>query len=601
MGKKNRRVQRELYPMPDINNVLKRPIPSVFGIVSDTHIGSLLEDLDGLESFYDDIEARGIKQVYHAGDICVSGDSFIQTSVGLKKIRDVAIGDFVLTHKNRYRRVLKTFSRKAETMQLKLFGDAKPIRITSEHPVWAGTKWFRYYQVENTPNWVPAGTLTTNNFAIGLINSENRKTLPYSNQFLRIIGYFLGDGSVYDSKKRATLKFYFGTKKEITAKKDVMEYFRNEGLKVFEGFHSGCWHLTINNTGYARFFKQFYDEKREKNIPNEFLNCPLEQFLQIVHGLVITDGSIGRSHGRYERVRINNTSYELLRKVKLRLESDGEYSTMNVTRPARRSFVFSKMCDQKEYYELNFSCGSKVLSMFFENVTRTAPTRYKRVFDYTIKGIESISEGCEEDVFNLEVEEDDSYVAEGIILHNCDGEDVYHGHDRYVRDHGFEAQAMAVNKRYPKRDGVTTSFITGNHCASFLKKSGADIGLRIHSLRDDLDYLGQFYARIDDGLKIDILHPLSHGFYAKSYGIQKYLRSNEDVANWPDILIAGHTHQHNYFSDHGVDCINAGNFQKMNEYGIRQGYSPDMGGWIIELDRKGKKVEGLKLEWRGKT
>jgi len=79
------------------------------------------------------------------------------------------------------------------------------------------------------------------------------------------------------------------------------------------------------------------------------------------------------------------------------------------------------------------------------------------------------------------------------------GENVYRGQVYEIYAHGFEAQASAVVNEYPKYKDVTTYFILGNHDLSFAKRAGANIGIRIDELRDDLVYLGNESADIQLG------------------------------------------------------------------------------------------------------
>lgn len=200
----------------------------------------------------------------------------------------------------------------------------------------------------------------------------------------------------------------------------------------------------------------------------------------------------------------------------------------------------------------------------------------------------------------------DDFVDRGIkqVFHAgdlVDGEGVYRGQDRYIRKHGYEAQANWAMAKYPQRKDMTTYMISGNHDMSFYINSGADIVNYVCSQRKDLEYLGMYYARVQDGrFKLDILHPTGGAYYSKSYGIQKWIRNNEMPARYPDVMMFGHWHVHGYFADHGIECLMMGSFQHPNEYAIRRGFTGDIGGWILETDRDKRKLKGLKLEWRKK-
>lgn len=182
----------------------------------------------------------------------------------------------------------------------------------------------------------------------------------------------------------------------------------------------------------------------------------------------------------------------------------------------------------------------------------------------------------------------------------CDGENVYTGHMRYVRCHGFEAQkAWAVHK-YPRRADITTYIIAGNHDASFLIRSNADIINSVCLEREDLKNCGLFYARFyNEKIRLDVLHPRGGTYYSKSYGIQKWVRNNEMPSTYPDVMFFGHWHQHGYFNEHGIEAVMAGNFQHPNEYHIRMGYIGNIGGYIIEILKKDRPLR-IRIEWISK-
>ena len=58
-----------MYPVPDLNNKLRITIHDCFGVVSDTHLGARGEALRELYEIYDDFAERGIRQVFHVGDV----------------------------------------------------------------------------------------------------------------------------------------------------------------------------------------------------------------------------------------------------------------------------------------------------------------------------------------------------------------------------------------------------------------------------------------------------------------------------------------------------------------------------------------------------
>lgn len=59
-----------MYPTPDLRNKKRMQIDDIFGVVSDTHLGAFSEGLKELNSTYDYFAERGVKQVFHVGDVC---------------------------------------------------------------------------------------------------------------------------------------------------------------------------------------------------------------------------------------------------------------------------------------------------------------------------------------------------------------------------------------------------------------------------------------------------------------------------------------------------------------------------------------------------
>jgi intein/homing endonuclease len=67
---------------------------------------------------------------------CLAPWAQVRTIRGYKKAEDINIGDFVLTHKNRYRKITKVCRRPAdEIFKIKCWKDYRELPLTGEHPV----------------------------------------------------------------------------------------------------------------------------------------------------------------------------------------------------------------------------------------------------------------------------------------------------------------------------------------------------------------------------------------------------------------------------------------------------------------------------------
>jgi UDP-2,3-diacylglucosamine pyrophosphatase LpxH len=181
----------------------------------------------------------------------------------------------------------------------------------------------------------------------------------------------------------------------------------------------------------------------------------------------------------------------------------------------------------------------------------------------------------------------------------CQSEDiktVYHTGDitdglKMRIGHEYELYAVSADDmrddviaNYPKRDGITTYFITGNHDASIYKQVGYDIGQAIANARQDLVYLGRDCAVIDltPKCKLELRHPWDGTAYALSYKPQKMIEAMESDSK-PNILAVGHYHKAEYLFYRNVHAFQTGCFQGQTPFTRGKGISVHIGGWIVTI------------------
>lgn len=82
---------------------------------------------------------KGLLDIAHELNLfgnCVAKYGLIRTIKGYIKAEDISVGDYVLTNKGRYRKVIKTHSRPSDTiLNIKCFKDYRIIPVTEEHPI----------------------------------------------------------------------------------------------------------------------------------------------------------------------------------------------------------------------------------------------------------------------------------------------------------------------------------------------------------------------------------------------------------------------------------------------------------------------------------
>lgn len=174
--------------------------------------------------------------------------------------------------------------------------------------------------------------------------------------------------------------------------------------------------------------------------------------------------------------------------------------------------------------------------------------------------------------------------------------DVYHTGDitdglKMRPGHEYELYLVAADemrddviRNYPRREGMTTHFITGNHDASIYKHIGYDIGQAIADARPDMKYLGRDCAVVDltPNCSLELRHPWDGTAYAISYKTQKMVEAMESDSK-PNILAVGHYHKAEYLFYRNVHVFQTGCFQGQTPFTRGKGISVHLGGWIVDI------------------
>lgn len=171
-----------------------------------------------------------------------------------------------------------------------------------------------------------------------------------------------------------------------------------------------------------------------------------------------------------------------------------------------------------------------------------------------------------------------------------EGEQMRMGHQYECYNQGGDDHIDEIVRHYPKRQGMETHFITGNHDASIYKRCGIDLGKSVAEKREDMDYLGRDCARIEitPHCVLELRHPWDGTAYAMSYKPQKMIEGLEADSK-PNILAIGHYHKIEYLFYRNIHCFQTGCFQMQTPFERGKGISVHLGGWIVtvEVDDKG--------------
>lgn len=358
------------------------------------------------------------------GSPCFAAGTKVLTIDGYKSIEDIAVGDMVLTHKNRFMPVLRVGGKVENTFTLKAQGFIDVV-CTKNHPFYARKKMFEYYKQSNgrnsrrmflgDPEWVEAGDLKDDYYVCSNIqNGKCENNLNITEDEAYIIGRYIADGHTrkdlrYDYKKNGN-KGHNGSR--------AWQLILSIGNHKVDAFCSN-----IKNTHYSCYkhgdsvHRIVFSNKRlveivEKlcgigsvnkrfgepiiNLPNKLLAIVLKGFLD---GDAYFDG---------KNWNITTTSPMLAMSIS-RVVSKlyGRHSNISFHKTDEYGKIMGRVVHLNDQYVIRFS----------EN--KVEKEKPKVIEDKIWSGVKSFKQNKIQKVYNIEVEEDNSYTANNFVVHNC--------------------------------------------------------------------------------------------------------------------------------------------------------------------------------------
>lgn len=149
---------------------------------------------------------------------------------------------------------------------------------------------------------------------------------------------------------------------------------------------------------------------------------------------------------------------------------------------------------------------------------------------------------------------------------------------------GADEQKDYVVKHWPKKKGITTYFIIGNHDETHIKNGGFNIGKAIAMERPDMQYLGIGYTTImlTPNCRMDLLHPLDGSSYAISYAGQKYMDALTG-GDKPNIIFVGHHHKSMYFMYRNIHYFEVPSSTRQSSWMKRKRLGNSSGAWFVKI------------------
>ena len=338
------------------------------------------------------LREHGRPDLVTAGFPCFTADTMILTRNGYRAIPDVRVGDLVLTHRRRWRPVTAVMARNApETVEIRAQGTSRT-RCTPEHP------W-----LTEDRDWLPAKELAGQRIVQILPEPEEPGLAP---EILWLLGRHLADGYVQDRLDRKS-----GGRVVICCDPpeadDVLAGARAAGLHGTPARERTVTKVHICRTSFYELARQCGRGAAHKFVPG-WLLAGLDQAgaEALLSGYLSGDGCRAE-HGTVRAWTSSTVSKALAYSMALVAQrARGVVCSVRLNKMPAVTVIEGRTVNQRPFWKLTVpdrnrsglvSDDRSIASKYCRTVTAAGPAR----------------------VYNLAVDEDESYVADNAVVHNC--------------------------------------------------------------------------------------------------------------------------------------------------------------------------------------
>ena len=347
--------------------------------------------------------------ILSGGFPCFAAGTFVLSERGYIPIETIRVGDRVLTHLGRWKRVTSVMVRENASLR-KVDGQGIPGLITTdEHPFYArrckrtgftenGKRGSR--RTYSSPEWINAEDMRGKYAAQVLPFMERKNAVPGDAAFWWLVGWYIAEGWRVRRKgrKNAGRVVLCCGKPETEMLRDRI---KDAGFNASRSDERTGVKFHITKNSFYRFLKQFGKGAGGKRLPGFVFQLDDDRSKSFLEGYLAGDGGKEKSGER----RANTVSKALALSIALLAQRVyGVVASVRVNRKARRTRIEGREVNQQDYWTVGIPVHNS--SAFVDG-------------NYGWKFIRKSGPCGNGRVWNLSVQDDESYVADGAIVHNC--------------------------------------------------------------------------------------------------------------------------------------------------------------------------------------
>jgi formate hydrogenlyase subunit 6/NADH:ubiquinone oxidoreductase subunit I len=380
------------------------------------------------------------KDIWPAVDYgrCLPPSTPITTIDGIKPLSEVRVGDRVLTHTGKFRKVTRLFNRRytGKLYTFRTLGNYEPLITTEDHPIlvygnegvsWVYANQITYRTCLTRPVITEEIPIEKVEYAYELYHPAGKGgtfttevvSLQATPELMRLVGYYLAEGA--SDRYRVTFDI---NKNEEDLKRDITDCISNVfGAEVSAkpDPDSDGLKLCIDSVRVAAYFAQFGHHADQKKLPWSMVLLPAANIREIVRGEYWGDGHYSDKFYEYKTKMHSNyfttrtISRDLALQMHYMLGRLGILSSISTQRQKDR-----KLCYSVTVHTPFVEAMGQLVEVPAKN--NKVSHSYVHLTDGMVVSpvikIET-EDVMDYEVLNLEVEADNSYVAANIAVHNC--------------------------------------------------------------------------------------------------------------------------------------------------------------------------------------
>jgi intein/homing endonuclease len=351
----------------------------------------------------------GMPRYFVWENVCFTEGTLVTTDKGFKEIQDIVVGDMVLTKSGEYNTVVKTYVHDDKDTVIVSACGTEPLTVTPNHPFWVRHGLHTQPRSFSAPSWVSAGEIKRNDWIA--YKTDGYGDLSIGLPFAYAVGRWLADGSIVDRGKayngskggqRFRIFISTGYKKYDSLKAELSKLPYN----ICENKMKHAINFTFTSNEFAEIISSCGKGAKNKKLPPWIFELTYEEQKEVLRGYLDGDGYMRRENQVTYTTISKHLAYGMARLIR----NVYHVGCSIVAKKAKENMVIEgRNVKAQKSYDGYFCmpCGKRVTTGAF----------YEDGFVWCrVKGVEN---GERKVVYNISVSRDNTFCANGIVVHNC--------------------------------------------------------------------------------------------------------------------------------------------------------------------------------------